>query len=192
MRNIIFILSDPYITNNTSSQRSKSALTPTERAPLHHTPSVHQLSENLDTGPPTVGEAPHRRGVPRSIFWEVEDEEGEESVKEEEEEDTKVTGSPEASGAPSLTLSNQPLVSQAKQNFLKMMEQMTKFMGQLTQAVAPRDNYRSSAFKTPSMKEPNTFDTTQAHKFREFIISFQSIFHNGLENVSSYRTKMLY
>ncbi|MBW0466833.1 hypothetical protein O181_006548 [Austropuccinia psidii MF-1] len=124
-------------TKNTRSQISKSVLTPTARAPLHHTPSVHQLSENLDRGPPTVGEATHRRGGmnsrrsrslysflggypgifqgPRSILWEVEDEEGEESVKEEESEDTKVTGSPGASEDPNLTLSNQPLVSQAEQ-----------------------------------------------------------------------------
>ncbi|MBW0513156.1 hypothetical protein O181_052871 [Austropuccinia psidii MF-1] len=67
------------------------------------------------------------------------------------------------------THSNQPLVSQAEQNFLKMMEQMTQFMGQLTQAVAPGDDSKAPAFKTPSMSTPDSFDGTQAHKLRGFI-----------------------
>ncbi|MBW0525631.1 hypothetical protein O181_065346 [Austropuccinia psidii MF-1] len=118
---------------NTRSQRHQAVLTPTARAPLDCTPSVHQLSANLDRGPPMEGAAPSRRG----------DEEGEESVEEEDSEDTKVAGAPEASEAPNLAHSNQPLVSQAEQNFLKMMEQMTKFMGQLTQAVAPRETSKA-------------------------------------------------
>ncbi|MBW0548531.1 hypothetical protein O181_088246 [Austropuccinia psidii MF-1] len=47
---------------------------------------------------------------------------------------------------------------------LKMMEQMTQLMGQLTQAVSPRDSSKVPAFKTPSMKAPDYFDGTQAHK----------------------------
>ncbi|MBW0577816.1 hypothetical protein O181_117531 [Austropuccinia psidii MF-1] len=78
----------------------------------------------------------------RGRLGEAEDEEGEESVEEEESEETGVAnaleGVPEASGAANLAHSNQPLVSQAEPNFLKMMEQMTQFMGQLTQAVVPR------------------------------------------------------
>ncbi|MBW0526219.1 hypothetical protein O181_065934 [Austropuccinia psidii MF-1] len=91
---------------NTSSQRNQAVLTPTARAPLECTPSVPQVSANLDRGPPMEGEAPSIRGglrlrrsrsfsgllggypnnsqAPRSILGESEDEEGEESVEEEE------------------------------------------------------------------------------------------------------------
>ncbi|MBW0554918.1 hypothetical protein O181_094633 [Austropuccinia psidii MF-1] len=47
--------------NNTRSQRNPAFLTPTERVPLDRTPSVHQLSENLDRRPPMEGVAPSRR-----------------------------------------------------------------------------------------------------------------------------------
>ncbi|MBW0513022.1 hypothetical protein O181_052737 [Austropuccinia psidii MF-1] len=39
-------------------------------------------------------------------------------------------------------------------------------MGQLTQEVAPRDNSRDTAFKSPYMKAPDYFDGTQAHKLK--------------------------
>ncbi|MBW0554491.1 hypothetical protein O181_094206 [Austropuccinia psidii MF-1] len=130
------------------------------------------------------GEAPSRRGC------------GEESVEEEESEETEVeaafAGAPEASEAETLAHSNQPLVSQAEQNFLRMMEQMTQFIGQLTQAVAPRDNSKALALKTPSMKAPDSFDGTQAHKLRGFIQSFQFILHNDPENFFSDGKKALY
>ncbi|MBW0495065.1 hypothetical protein O181_034780 [Austropuccinia psidii MF-1] len=91
-----------------------------------------------------LGGYPSISQAPRSILGEAEDEEGEEYVEEEEYEENKVeaslAGSPEAFEAPKLALSNQPLVSQAEPNFLKMMEQITQLMGQLTQAVFPRDN----------------------------------------------------
>ncbi|MBW0490618.1 hypothetical protein O181_030333 [Austropuccinia psidii MF-1] len=129
------------------------------------TPSDHQLSANLDRKPPLEGAAPSRRGGvksrrsrsfsgllggysrisqgPRRRSGEAEDEEGEESVEEEESEETEVAavleGAPEASEAPNLASSNQPIVSQDEPNFLKMMKQMTQFMGQLTQGVSPRD-----------------------------------------------------
>ncbi|MBW0461528.1 hypothetical protein O181_001243 [Austropuccinia psidii MF-1] len=138
---------------NTRSQRHQAVLNPTARAPFDGTPSVHQLSEKFDRGPPIKGAEPSRIGGPRSRLGEDKDEEGEESVEEEESEETEVEasleGSPEVSEAPNLSLSNQPLVSQAEPNFLKMMEQMTKFMEKLTQAVAPRDNSRASGFKNP-------------------------------------------
>ncbi|MBW0588363.1 hypothetical protein O181_128078 [Austropuccinia psidii MF-1] len=51
---------------NTRSQRHQAVLTPTERAPLDCTPSVHQLSANLDRVPPMEGEAPSRRGGVKS------------------------------------------------------------------------------------------------------------------------------
>ncbi|MBW0574983.1 hypothetical protein O181_114698, partial [Austropuccinia psidii MF-1] len=47
---------------NIRSQRNPAVLTPTARAPLDHTPSVHQLSANLERGPPMEGAAPSRRG----------------------------------------------------------------------------------------------------------------------------------
>ncbi|MBW0584057.1 hypothetical protein O181_123772 [Austropuccinia psidii MF-1] len=91
---------------NTRSQRNPAVLTPTARVPLDCTPSVHQLSANLDRGPPMEGEAHSRRGGmklrrsrsfsgllggypgisegARARLGEVEDEEGEESVEEED------------------------------------------------------------------------------------------------------------
>ncbi|MBW0554214.1 hypothetical protein O181_093929 [Austropuccinia psidii MF-1] len=181
---------------NTRSQRHQAVLTPTARAPLDRTPSVHQLSANLDKGPPMEGAAPSRRGGPRSRLGEAEDEEGEESVEEQKSEETEVeaalVGAPEAPEAPNLALSNQPSVSQAEPNFLNMMEQLTQFMGQLTQAVSPRDTSKVTAFKTPSMKAPDSFDGTKAHKLRGFIQSCQLIFHNDPANFFSDRKKVLY
>ncbi|MBW0486738.1 hypothetical protein O181_026453 [Austropuccinia psidii MF-1] len=73
-----------------------------------------------------------------------------------------------------------------------MMEQMTQFMGQLTQEVSSGDNSKAPAFKTPSMKAPDSSDGTQAHKLRGFIKSCQSIFHNNPANFFYYRKKVLY
>ncbi|MBW0581556.1 hypothetical protein O181_121271 [Austropuccinia psidii MF-1] len=133
-----------------------------------------------------AGEAPSRRG----------DEEGEESVEEEESEESEVeaalAGVPEASEPPNLAPSNQTLVSQADPNFLKMMEQMTQFMGQITQAVAPRDTSRAPQFKTPSIKAPDSFDGTKAYKLRGFIQYCQLILHNDPERFFSESKKVLY
>ncbi|MBW0520135.1 hypothetical protein O181_059850 [Austropuccinia psidii MF-1] len=197
---------------NTKSQRHQAVLTPTVRDPLERMPSVHQLSANLDRGPPMEGAVPsRRRGVksirsrsfsgflggyqsipqgPRSRSGEAEDEEGEES--EETEVAAALAGAPEASEPPNIAHSNQPLVSQAEPNILKMMEQMTQLMGQLTQEVAPRDSSKSPEFKTPSMKEPDSFDGTKAYKLREFIQSFQLIFHTDPANFFSERKTVLY
>ncbi|MBW0498498.1 hypothetical protein O181_038213 [Austropuccinia psidii MF-1] len=131
----------------------------------------------------------------RARLGEAEDEEGEESVEEEESEETEVEtaleGVPEASEAANIAHFNQPLVPQAEPNFLKMMEQMTQFMGKLTQAVAPRDNPKAPVFKTPSMKAPDSFYGNQAHKLRGFIQSCQLIFHNDPANFFSDRKKVL-
>ncbi|MBW0562587.1 hypothetical protein O181_102302 [Austropuccinia psidii MF-1] len=84
---------------NTRSQRHQAFLTPIAGAPLYCTPSVHQLSANLERVPPREGEAPYRRGAvksrrsrsfsgllgghpsisqgPRSRLGEAEDEDGE-------------------------------------------------------------------------------------------------------------------
>ncbi|MBW0573229.1 hypothetical protein O181_112944, partial [Austropuccinia psidii MF-1] len=174
---------------NTRSQRNKAVLTPTARVPLDRTPSVHQLSENFDRGPPLEGAEPLRRGGIKSRRsrsfsallggYPGMSEGARERLGEAEDEEGR-------------THSNQPLVSQAEQNFLKMIERMTKFMGELTQVVAPRDNSKAPAFKTPSMKAPNYFDGTQAHKFRVFIQYCQLIFHNDPTNFFSDRNKVLY
>ncbi|MBW0581428.1 hypothetical protein O181_121143 [Austropuccinia psidii MF-1] len=198
------------LAKNTRSHRNPAGLTPTVRFPPNRTPSVDQLSVNLDRGRRMEGEAPSRRGGmksrrsrsffgllsgypgmsdgARAILGEAEDEDGEESVEEEESEETEVAtaleGVPEASGASILAHSNQHLVSQAEPNFLNIMEQITQFMGQLTQAVAPRDSSKAPAFKTPSMRAPDSFDGTQAHKLRGIIQSFQLVFHNHPANSS--------
>ncbi|MBW0575852.1 hypothetical protein O181_115567 [Austropuccinia psidii MF-1] len=202
----------------TRSQRVTAVLTPTARAPLDHTPSVHKLSENLDRGPPMEGAAPSRRGGmksrrsrsfsgllggypgmsegARAILGEVEDEEGEESVEEEDSGETEVAhaleNAPEVPQCSNLAISSQPLVSQTEPSLLKMMEKMTQFMGKLTQTVAPRDNSKASAFKNPSMKVPDSFDGTQADKLRGFILSCQLVFHNDPANFFSDRKKVLY
>ncbi|MBW0505864.1 hypothetical protein O181_045579 [Austropuccinia psidii MF-1] len=92
----------------------------------------------LLTGYPGMSQGTRRR------CGEAEDEEREESVEEEESEETEVEasleGAPEAPEDPNLALSNQPLVYKAESHFVKMMEQMTQFMGQLTQEFSPRDN----------------------------------------------------
>ncbi|MBW0586481.1 hypothetical protein O181_126196 [Austropuccinia psidii MF-1] len=132
------------------------------------------------------GAAPSRRGNVKSSLGGAEHEEGEES------EETEVAGAPEASEAENLAHSNQPLVSQAEPKFLKMMEQMTQIMVQLTQEVSSRNNYKATQFKTPSMKAPDYFDSTKDHKLRGFIQAFQLVFHNDPENFFSERKKALY
>ncbi|MBW0475011.1 hypothetical protein O181_014726 [Austropuccinia psidii MF-1] len=126
----------------------------------------------------------------RSRLGEAEDEEGEES--EENKVEYALAGVPEASEAANIAHSNKPLVSQAQPNFLKMMEQMTQFMGQLSQAVSLRDNSKIPTFKTPSMRAPDPLDGTQAHKMRGFIQSCQLIFHNDPANFFSDRKKFLF
>ncbi|MBW0495361.1 hypothetical protein O181_035076 [Austropuccinia psidii MF-1] len=192
--------------NNTRYKRNPAVLIPTARVPLDRTPSVNQLSANMDRGPPMEGAAPSGRGgmkSRRSRFFsgllggypcmsEGSRERLGEAEDEETDMETALAGAPEASEAANLTHSNQPLVSQAEPNFLKIMEQMTQFMRQLTQEVAPRDNSKAPAFKTPSMKAPDTFDGTQAHKLRGFIQSCRLIFHNDPANLFSDRKKIIY
>ncbi|MBW0558837.1 hypothetical protein O181_098552 [Austropuccinia psidii MF-1] len=174
---------------NTISQKNHAVLTPTARAPLYGTPSVNQLSETFDRGPPMEREEPSRRGGLRSRLGKAKDEEGE---YEENEVAAALEVAPEASEAENLSHSNKTLLSQAEPNFLKTMEQMTKFMGQLTQEFVPRGNSRAKEFKTPSMKETYPFDGTQAHKLRIFIQSSQLIYHNDPANFFSDRKKVLY
>ncbi|MBW0517999.1 hypothetical protein O181_057714 [Austropuccinia psidii MF-1] len=74
--------------------------------------------------------------------------EDEEEECEENEVAAALEGAPQASKAPNIALSNQSPFFQAEPNFLQMMDQMTQFMGQLTQAVSTSKNSRAPAFKT--------------------------------------------
>ncbi|MBW0493193.1 hypothetical protein O181_032908 [Austropuccinia psidii MF-1] len=147
----------------TRSQRNPADINPTARVPLDCTPSAHQLSANLDRGPPMEGAAPSRRGgmksrISRSFsgllggypgmsegararLGEAEDEEGEESVKEEYSVENEVVDAlanyPVVPQGSNLAPTNQPLLSQSDPSLLKIMEQMATIMGQLSQAAAP-------------------------------------------------------
>ncbi|MBW0572424.1 hypothetical protein O181_112139 [Austropuccinia psidii MF-1] len=120
---------------------------------------------------------------------------GKGSVEEEDSGETAVAdvlvNAPEVPQGSNIALSTQPLLSQTEPSLLKMMVQMTQFMGKLTQAVTPRDNSKAPPFKTQSMKEPDSFVGTQAHKWRGFIQYFQLIFHNDPANFFFERKKVL-
>ncbi|MBW0472779.1 hypothetical protein O181_012494 [Austropuccinia psidii MF-1] len=105
----------------------------------------------------------------RARLGEVEDEEGGHSVEEEDSGETEVQD----------------------QSLVKIMDGMATIMGQLSQEEAHRDNSKALAFKNTSMKGPDSFDDTQAHKLRGFIQPFQLIFHNDPENFFD-RRKILY
>ncbi|MBW0482550.1 hypothetical protein O181_022265 [Austropuccinia psidii MF-1] len=91
-----------------------------------------------------------------------------------------------------MSFTHQPLVSHAEPNILRMMARMTQFIGQLTQEISPRDYSKYPGFKISSMKAPDSFDVTQAHKLRRFIQSCHLIFHNDPENFFSNGKKVLY
>ncbi|MBW0478149.1 hypothetical protein O181_017864 [Austropuccinia psidii MF-1] len=83
----------------------------------------------------------------RKRLGEFEDEEGEESVEEEDFGETEVENAfenaPDVPQGSNLAPTNQPLVSQSDPSLLKIMEQMATIMGQLSQAAPPRDNSQS-------------------------------------------------
>ncbi|MBW0480566.1 hypothetical protein O181_020281 [Austropuccinia psidii MF-1] len=164
------------------SQRHQSILTPIEMATLDHTPSVHKLRPKEDLA----------CWVAMKAFLKGLEVEWEELVEEEESEQTEVEGACEISEDEDLAYSDQPLVSQVESNFLKMMEKIPQLLGQLTQAISPSDNSKPPAFKTPSMKAPDSFDGTQAHKLRGHIQSYQLIFHNDPSNFFSEKKKVIY
>ncbi|MBW0552786.1 hypothetical protein O181_092501 [Austropuccinia psidii MF-1] len=139
-----------------------------------------------------LGRYPRIYQGPRTRLGEAEDEKGKESVKQEESEETELAGAPEPSETANISHSNKPLVSQAEPNFLKMMEKITQLMGQLTQAVNPRDDSKAPPFKTPSMKAPDSFDGTQVHKLRGLIQKCQLIFHNFSERFFYDSKKVIY
>ncbi|MBW0477980.1 hypothetical protein O181_017695 [Austropuccinia psidii MF-1] len=119
-----------------------------------------------------------------------------ESVEEEDSGETDVAdalaNAPEVPQGSNLVPTSQPLVSQSDPSLFKIIEQMTIIMGQLSQAAVPRENYKSPAFKTASIKAPDLFDGTQAQKLRVFIQSCQLIFHNDPANFFSDRKEVLY
>ncbi|MBW0545848.1 hypothetical protein O181_085563 [Austropuccinia psidii MF-1] len=79
---------------------------------------------------PMEGAALIRSGGHRNRLGEAEVEEGAPAK-------AAATEAPEVANK---ALSNKPLFSQAEPDFLKMMEKITQFMGQLTQTVSSRDN----------------------------------------------------
>ncbi|MBW0545262.1 hypothetical protein O181_084977 [Austropuccinia psidii MF-1] len=154
---------------NTRYQRRQAVLTPTIKAPFDHPLSVHQLSANLNKGPPMERAAPSRKGGVKS--------------RRSRSFSGLLGGYPSISQGPR-THSNPPLVSQAKPNLLKMMEQMT-------QAFSPRDNSKAPTINNSSVKAPDSLYGTQYHKLRGFIKYFQLIFHNHPANFISDRKKVL-
>ncbi|MBW0563221.1 hypothetical protein O181_102936, partial [Austropuccinia psidii MF-1] len=116
---VLLINSKIIISFIVTSYRHQAVLTPTERAPLDRTPSFHQLSDNLERGPPMEGAAPCRRGgvKARSRLGEAEDEEGD---SEEAEVASALAGAPEASEAPILAPSNHLLSLKLNQIFPKL------------------------------------------------------------------------
>ncbi|MBW0544808.1 hypothetical protein O181_084523 [Austropuccinia psidii MF-1] len=159
---------------NNRSLRNPAVLTPTARVPLDHTPSVHQLSANLDRGPPPsrrggmkskrsrsfsglLGGYPGMSEGARARMGEVEDEE--EDCGETEVVDS-LANPPEIPHGSNLAPTNKYLVSQSDPSLLKIMEQMATIMRQLSQAEAPSYNSKAPEFKTPSMKAPDIFDGT--------------------------------
>ncbi|MBW0539810.1 hypothetical protein O181_079525 [Austropuccinia psidii MF-1] len=163
---------------NTRYQRNTAAITPTARIPLDCTPSFHQLSENLDRGPSMEGAAPSRRKGMKSK--------------------RSRSSSGLLSGYPGMSKGARAILGEVEDEegeesvLLKIMEQMATIMGQLSQEEPPRDNSKTPAFKTTSIKAPNYFDGTQAHTLREFIQSCQFIFHKDPANFFSDREKVLY
>ncbi|MBW0467661.1 hypothetical protein O181_007376 [Austropuccinia psidii MF-1] len=163
---------------NTRSKINLAILTSTERVPLDHTPSVHKLSANLDRQPPMEGQAPSRRGGMKS--------------RRSKSFSGLLNGYPGMYEGARARLGEVEDEEGEESVFLKIMEQMATIMGKLSQEAASRDNFKAPAFKTPSMKAPDPFDGTQAHKLRGFIQSFQLIFHNDQEKFFSDRKKVLY
>ncbi|MBW0491259.1 hypothetical protein O181_030974 [Austropuccinia psidii MF-1] len=98
----------------------------------------------------------------------------------------------EVAYSPNLSLSNKPLASQAEPSLLKIIKKMTLFMGHLSQEVSSRDTSKVPAFKTLSMKAPDSFDGTQYHELRGFIKLCQLSLHNEPGRFFSERKKILY
>ncbi|MBW0584226.1 hypothetical protein O181_123941 [Austropuccinia psidii MF-1] len=169
--------------------RSQPVLTPTPRASLDGTPAVPPLKAQLDREPIKEGAAPSRKegrvprrsnsfsavvcgfpGMSRTTFrgpGEDGEEEEENSVEEEESYGTEAAPAPvgasEGTRGPTLAQSNQPVSHQTEPSLLAIMQEMTQIMAN-RQAAASSKVSRPPAFKTPSMKVPESFDGTQPFK----------------------------
>ncbi|MBW0480173.1 hypothetical protein O181_019888 [Austropuccinia psidii MF-1] len=142
-----------------------------------------------------VGVFPAISTTSLKVPGEDDEEEGENSVEEEDSDGTEAApapvGAPQSTGRPTLSQSDLPVFHQYEPPLLDIMQQMTQIMANL-QAAFSSESSTSRAFKTPSMKEPECFDVTQPFKVRSFIQSCQLIFHNYLANFSQDRKKVLY
>ncbi|MBW0556645.1 hypothetical protein O181_096360 [Austropuccinia psidii MF-1] len=166
-------------------------------APLDHTPSVHQLSANLQRGQPMEGEAPFRRGGvnsrrsrsfsgllggyqsisqgPRGGLGEVEIKRGRSLRKRRSLRKLK-SKLPWKVALRLLKLQIYPIII----NLLYL---------NLNQIFSSR---KAPEFKTPSMKAPDSFNGTQAHKFIRLNQSCQFIFHFYPDDFFSDRKKVLH
>ncbi|MBW0559868.1 hypothetical protein O181_099583 [Austropuccinia psidii MF-1] len=184
-----------------SHTRAQAVLTPTPRAPLDSTPEVPQLRAQLDQGPHTKGAAPSRKegrepkianslsgvidgfpGLSRTTFKGPGEDGKEEENSVEEEESDGSEGVLALVGA-SKGVGGQPL-SQSEPSLLAIMDNL--------QEDSSSESSRPPAFKTPSMKAPESFDGTQPFKVIIFIQSCQLIFQKDLENFSQDRKMVLY
>ncbi|MBW0580818.1 hypothetical protein O181_120533 [Austropuccinia psidii MF-1] len=124
-----------------------------------------------------------------------EGEEEENSVEEEESDGTEgapaPVGASQGTGRPTLAQSDQLVSHQSEPSLLAIMQKMNQIMANL-QAASSSEESRPPAFKTSSMKAPESFDGTQPFKLRSFIQSCQLIFHNDPANFSQDRNKVLY
>ncbi|MBW0552500.1 hypothetical protein O181_092215 [Austropuccinia psidii MF-1] len=144
---------------NTKSQRNPAVLTAIVKVTLDCLPSVHQMSANLDRGPPMEGAKPSRRGGiksrisrsfsgllggqpgisegERAIVGECENQEGDESAEEEDSGEPEVgdflVNAPQVPQSSNIAPSNQTPVSNTEPNLLNIMEYISDFMGKLTQ-----------------------------------------------------------
>ncbi|MBW0494291.1 hypothetical protein O181_034006 [Austropuccinia psidii MF-1] len=94
-------------------------------------------------------------------------------------------------GRPTLVQNNQPVSHQSDPSLLAIMQQMTQIMANLQEA-SSSEATRPPAFKTPSIKELECFNTTQPFKVRIFMQSCQLIFHKYPANFSQDRKKVVY
>ncbi|MBW0547456.1 hypothetical protein O181_087171 [Austropuccinia psidii MF-1] len=117
-------------------------------------------------------------GLSRTSFklpGEDDEEEGENSVAEEESDGTEDSPAPvgasEVTRRPTLAQYDQPVSHQSEPSLLAIMQQMTQIMANL-QAASSSESSRPPAFKNQSMKAPECFYGTQPFKVRSFIQSF--------------------
>ncbi|MBW0462542.1 hypothetical protein O181_002257 [Austropuccinia psidii MF-1] len=113
------------------------------------------------------------------------EEEGENSVEDEEYDGTEVVpafvGLSEGTGNPTIAQSNQPGSPQSETSLFAIMQQMAQIMANLQSASSPE-----------ALRPSDCFDGIQTFKVRSFSHSFQIIFHNYQKNFSGDKKKALY